>query len=109
MSESVGEASPKEPAITILPQDPEFTVPNVDLPILSLDDWRKLREFPPGTKLYTHPPEPARDAALWKLAFINERARTYQSKGMKIEQARIHAETDAAHGLIAMVQESGNG
>lgn len=57
--------------------------------------------------IYAHPPEPARDAAIWKLAFINERARTYQSKGMKIEQARIHAEADAAHGLIAMAQESG--
>lgn len=60
------------------------------------------------TDVFAHPPEPARDAATWKLAFINERARTYQSKGMKIEQARIHAETDAAHGLIAMAQESGN-
>lgn len=31
----------------------------------------------------------------WRDAFIAERARRYRSEGMKIEQARIHAETDA--------------
>jgi len=43
-------------------------------------------------------------AEAWKQAFTIERQRLYISQGMKIEQARIHAETDAA---IAAQQAEG--
>lgn len=59
--------------------------------------------------LYTNP-QPAQDARriqVWRQAFIDERARSYVVDGMKIEQARIHAETDAAHAEAAMAKESG--
>jgi hypothetical protein len=40
--------------------------------------------------------------SIWKQAFIDERARTYRAESMKIEQARIHAETDAALADISL-------
>ena len=53
------------------------------------------------------PAEDVRRVQVWRQAFIDERARRYIADGMKIEQARIHAETDAAHADAALAKESG--
>jgi hypothetical protein len=45
---------------------------------------------------------------LWREAFTNERAMRYMDEGMKAEQARIHAETDA-HAVLAALQQPASG
>lgn len=52
----------------------------------------------------TRPAAAIARAEAWKQAFMIERQRLYISQGMKIEQARIHAENDAA---IAAQQAEG--
>ena len=47
------------------------------------------------------------DAAGWRQAFVSERARHNRERGMSIEQARIHAETDAE--IAAIDQARGKG
>src|SRR5690606_4136932 len=47
------------------------------------------------------------DAERWRQAFVNERASRYRADGMKVEQARIHAETDAV--VAAIDQARGKG
>ena len=51
------------------------------------------------------------DADRWRQAFVDERASRYRADGMKIEQARIHAETDAEVAAIdkARGKEGRNG
>jgi len=48
--------------------------------------------------------EAREDAERWRQAFVDERASRYRADGMKIEQARIHAETDAEVGRLAIVR-----
>lgn len=43
-----------------------------------------------------HQPAAVDDLNAWRAAFVEERATRYREGGMAIEQARIHAETDAA-------------
>ena len=47
------------------------------------------------------------DGERWRQAFVDERASRYRADGMKIEQARIHAETDAE--VAAIDQARGKG
>ena len=44
-------------------------------------------------------------AECWRRAFTSERAAAYRAQGMKIEQARIHAETDADLCAIELARE----
>lgn len=56
-------------------------------------------------------PAAVNDLNARRAAFVAERAMRYREGGMAIEQARIHAETDAAHmeAQAAPPQEPGNG
>lgn len=47
------------------------------------------------------------DAEFWKKAWVEERARAYRREGMRVEQAKIHAETDAASALAAAAKGVG--
>src|SRR5690606_935645 len=47
------------------------------------------------------------DAERWRQAFVDGRASRHRADGMKIEQARIHAETDAV--VAAIDQARGKG
>lgn len=59
-----------------------------------------------GPRFVVHVPAP--DLNAWRAAFIAERANRYRDGGMKIEQARIHAETDAARmAVLAAAQQQG--
>lgn len=49
------------------------------------------------------------DAERWRQAFVDERASRYRADGMKIEQARIHAETDAEVAAIDQARGKGGG
>lgn len=63
-----------------------------------------------GPRFVVHVPAPEQPAAVddltnaWRAAFVEERATRYREGGMKIEQARIHAETDAAR-IAALAQQ----
>lgn len=79
----------------------------------SFGEWARLKSDPrilhDGVPVYLdRPPEPSRDANKWRQAWIDERAHCYRAEGMKIEEVRIHAETDATQAAIAMAQESGD-
>ena len=52
---------------------------------------------------------PRVDAERWRQAFVNERAGHYRADGMKVEQARIHAETDAVVAAIDLDADSMRG
>src|SRR5690606_38592246 len=47
------------------------------------------------------------DAERWRQAFVDERASRYRADGMKVEQARIHAETDAVVAAIDQARRKG--
>lgn len=47
------------------------------------------------------------DLNAWRAAFVEERATRYREGGMAIEQARIHAETDATLMELAARQPQG--
>src|SRR5690606_24207731 len=59
----------------------------------------------PDCANFTALPQPAAvdDLNTWHAAFVAERAMRYRDGGMAIEQARIHAETDAARMAVATV------
>lgn len=68
-----------------------------------------------GTELYAHPPTGAPVGveglvAMYREAFISERARNYRAEGMGVEQARIHAEADvnAAESALSAQQPVAN-
>ena len=60
---------------------------------------------PPGEDA---PPAQGFDAEFWKKAWVEERARAYRREGMTVEQAKIHAETDAASALAAAAKGVGH-
>lgn len=57
---------------------------------------------------YVEQPAAVDDLNAWRAAFVAERAMRYREGGMAIEQARIHAETDAARmAVLAAGQQQG--
>lgn len=66
-----------------------------------LGDWDRARAKTDAA--LAQQPAAVDDLNAWRAAFIAERATRYRERGMSIEQARIHAETDAA------LMENGDG
>lgn len=79
---------------------------NASVAVGSDDEWVSVRRYMRDLAVAALAQQPAASDS-WRDAFVAERARRYRDGGMKIEQARIHAESDADLAIALAAQPEG--